>query len=568
MEVLRFLIFSFILFQVLLCLCNLYFKSYSFYQRNRIEFVMVFKINSIFLFWIWSTQYWKSGFICYKEKKKQKDSPFDMNIAGGDIIYLVVFGFLNMGLIIVFEYLSHSSKFTQLISGETNIPYQPKEYDDDVQKEMDMIQNSKPEDFTVRVSNLRKVFVPAKNRVKVAVDKVSFGIKQGEVFTLLGVNGAGKTTTFKILSGEIQPTSGECHIAGYSVQTQLEQARMNIGYCPQFDALLENLTAREHLNLYASIKGIPKSIRAELVQKKLEEMDLLKFEGYCAGTFSGGNKRKLSVAIAMIGNPSIIFLDEPSTGMDPAARQFMWKVIKRISTVNKHSSIILTTHSMEEAEQLSSKMAIQVDGQLKCLGTIQQVKHKFGKGYEVEVKIKKPSVEHLSSLCQKAELQLNDKILLKDLPNILSKLNAMELQSLISDNQSGSIIYKELKSQKGITMENLTEFIYVENQGFQIMMFLEKEFGKFDEIEHIGDFYRYRIETSVTIGKIFGSFEKNKEQLKISEYSLKQATIEQIFNQFAEGKIMVNEHIKKSKTNIQAYEQKKRQSQMEINNQN
>ncbi|EGR31657.1 hypothetical protein IMG5_105060 [Ichthyophthirius multifiliis] len=329
---------------------------------------------------------------------------------------------------------------------------------------------------------------------------------------------------------------------------------MNIGYCPQFDALLENLTAREHLNLYASIKGIPKSIRAELVQKKLEEMDLLKFEGYCAGTFSGGNKRKLSVAIAMIGNPSIIFLDEPSTGMDPAARQFMWKVIKRISTVNKHSSIILTTHSMEEAEQLSSKMAIQVDGQLKCLGTIQQIKHKFGKGYEVEVKIKKPSVEHKSSLCQKTGLQQNDKILINDLPNILSKLNAMDLQYLISEDQSGSVIYKELNSQKGITFENLYEFIYFEKQGIQIKKFLEKEFGNIEVIEHLEDFFRFRIESIISIGKIFGCFEKNKEQLKISEYSLKQATIEQIFNQFAQGKININKHIKNKITNNQVQE--------------
>ena len=197
-----------------------------------------------------------------------------------------------------------------------------------------------------------------------AVDRISFGIKSGEVFTLLGVNGAGKTTTFKILSGEIQPTSGEAHIAGFSVLDDLDNARMNIGYCPQFDALLDNLTAREHLNLYAAIKGIPNELRARLVEKKLQEMDLIQFEGILAGTFSGGNKRKLSVAIAMLGQPSIIFLDEPSTGMDPGARRFMWNVISRISIVNKSSSVILTTHSMEEAEALSSRMAIQVDGSL------------------------------------------------------------------------------------------------------------------------------------------------------------------------------------------------------------
>ncbi|EGR32680.1 hypothetical protein IMG5_074570, partial [Ichthyophthirius multifiliis] len=116
-----------------------------------------------------------------------------------------------------------------------------------------------------------------------------------------------------------------------------------------------------------------------------------------------------------------------------------------------------------------------------------------------KLKLKSPSVEHKSSLCQKTGLQQNDKILINDLPNILSKLNAMDLQYLISEDQSGSVIYKELQSLKGITFDNLSEFIYVEKQGIQIKMFLDQQFGKFEVIEHLGDFYRYRIETNVTI---------------------------------------------------------------------
>jgi len=150
----------------------------------------------------------------------------------------------------------------------------------------------------------------------------------------------------------------------------MDIARYAIGYCPQFDALLDNLTTREHLELYAAIKGIPKNIRKELIDNKIEEMNLKKFENIPAGTYSGGNKRKLSVAIAMIGNPPVVLLDEPSTGMDPKARRFMWSVISRISTKRKSSSIVLTTHSMEEAEALSTKMVIMVEGQFKCMGSI------------------------------------------------------------------------------------------------------------------------------------------------------------------------------------------------------
>jgi ATP-binding cassette, subfamily A (ABC1), member 3 len=150
----------------------------------------------------------------------------------------------------------------------------------------------------------------------------------------------------------------------------LVDARKNIGYCPQFDALSDNLTSREHLELYAAIKGIPKDKREQLISKKIKEMNLTEFEHIPAGTYSGGNKRKLSVAIAMLGNPSIVFLDEPSTGMDPQARRFMWNVISRIATKRKQSSIILTTHSMEEAEYLSTRIAIQAEGMIKCIGSV------------------------------------------------------------------------------------------------------------------------------------------------------------------------------------------------------
>lgn len=153
-----------------------------------------------------------------REGLKEAYSTFDMNICGGDIILLSVGGVMYFVIVFIYEYLSHKKGFSDLMSGENKIPYVQKEYDDDVEREMKLVERSSPQDYTVRVKDLRKVFVPAKDRVKVAVDRVSFGIKQGEVFTLLGVNGAGKTTTFKVLSGEIQPTSGEAHIAGYSVQ--------------------------------------------------------------------------------------------------------------------------------------------------------------------------------------------------------------------------------------------------------------------------------------------------------------------------------------------------------------
>ena len=151
-------------------------------------------------------------------------------------------------------------------------------------------------------------------------------------------------------SGEYPPSVGTAFIDNHDIRTEQGEIRRHVGYCPQFDALLELLTVREHLELYARIKCIKEGPdMTRCVEDKLEQMDLRSFANKAAGSLSGGNKRKLSVAIAMIGDPRIVFLDEPSTGMDPVARRFMWEVIANISTrsANGQCSVILTTHSME-----------------------------------------------------------------------------------------------------------------------------------------------------------------------------------------------------------------------------
>ena len=150
------------------------------------------------------------------------------------------------------------------------------------------------------------------------------------------------------------------------------------------------MTVEEHLWFYARIKGIPVDLRQKSVEQNISELNLEEHRHKPAGTLSGGNKRKLSVAMAIIGNPPIILLDEPSAGMDPEARRFMWSVVEKISQRDKKSAVILTTHSMEEAEALSTKMGIMVRGGIfRCFGSSQHIKNKYGTGYEIELKIKK-----------------------------------------------------------------------------------------------------------------------------------------------------------------------------------
>lgn len=155
------------------------------------------------------------------------------------------------------------------------------------------------------------------------------------------------------------------------------------------------MTVVEHLQFYARIKGISdKKIASAAVEDVIKQLSLTEHRDKPAGTLSGGNKRKLSVAIAIIGNPPIILLDEPSAGMDPEARRFMWSVVAKISQRDKKSAVILTTHSMEEAEALSTKMGIMVRGGIfRCFGSSQHIKNKFATGYEMEIKIKKATYD-------------------------------------------------------------------------------------------------------------------------------------------------------------------------------
>lgn len=323
------------------------------------------------------------------------------------------------------------------------------EKDESLVQDSDVLQEeiavSKNSDFQVKVENLKKTYsifegkwcMKKAKSVKQAVKGISFGVGKGECFGLLGTNGAGKSTTFKILTGEIFQTAGLAQILGCNLETDIKKIIHKIGYCPQFDALLDNLTSREHLELYAAIKGIPVKYREQLIQEILIRMNLKKFENVLSGTYSGGNKRKLSVAMALLGSPPIIFLDEPSSGMDPEARRFMWSIVAGITGKSKQSSVILTTHSMEEAEALSTKLAIMVEGSIKCIGSVQRLKNKYGKGFEIETKI---AVGNLA--------EENDLLKQLNIESLESDLTKEQVQNMVKQLQVPALL-KEFESDKG-----------------------------------------------------------------------------------------------------------------------
>ena len=256
--------------------------------------------------------------------------------------------------------------------------------DVDVAAERAAVESGARNGDSVVVRNLQKVFGSGSRR-KVAVDGLTFSIESGCCFGLLGVNGAGKSTTFKMLTGETVPSSGTAQLLGMQLATELRAVRQHIGYCPQFGGLIETLTGREHLRIFARLRGLPEEEIPGVVAALLQDLDFAVHADKPCGTYSGGNKRKLSTAIALVGDPDVVFLDEPTTGMDPTTRRYLWGVLIRV--LQQGRSIVLTSHSMEECEALCTRLAIMVDGKFRCIGPPQHLKHRFGDGIQLMTRL-------------------------------------------------------------------------------------------------------------------------------------------------------------------------------------
>ncbi|KAM4021891.1 retinal-specific phospholipid-transporting ATPase ABCA4 [Anomaloglossus baeobatrachus] len=304
-------------------------------------------------------------------------NPFQWEFLGRNIIVMAIEGVVYFGLnLLIQNRFFLSTWFAEppkdQIEGE----------DEDVAQERQRVIKGGGKNDILRLKELTKIYA---GKHTPAVDKLCIGVRPGECFGLLGVNGAGKTTTFKMLTGDIQVTSGDASVAGYSILTDIADVHQNMGYCPQFDAIDELLTGREHLQLYARLRGVPDDEVDMVADWGIDKLGLKRYADQSAGTYSGGNKRKLSTAIALIGCPPVVLLDEPTTGMDPQSRRFLWNSI--VSIIKDGRAVVLTSHSMEECEALCTRLAIMVQGTFKCLGTIQHLKYKFGDGYIVTLKI-------------------------------------------------------------------------------------------------------------------------------------------------------------------------------------
>lgn len=217
---------------------------------------------------------------------------------------------------------------------------------------------------------------------KTVVNNISFQVAENGIFSLLGVNGAGKTTTIRILSGLSKATSGNATILGYDVHNEIEEVKPVINISTQETAIAPNLTVKENLQFMAEIYGMRKEDVRSNLKIITQQFGLEEVLDTRAGKLSGGYQRKVSIAMATITKPKVLFLDEPTLGLDVLARRELWKTI---NILKENTTIVLTTHYMEEAEALSDKVAIMVQGEIKDIGTVEELKEKYKKDTLEEV---------------------------------------------------------------------------------------------------------------------------------------------------------------------------------------
>jgi ABC-2 type transport system ATP-binding protein len=262
-----------------------------------------------------------------------------------------------------------------------------------------------------------------------AVRSIDLNIEKGEIFGLLGPNGAGKTTTIGMLCTIVRPSSGSASIAGYDVIKEPAQVRRKVGIVFQDPTLDTVLTGRENLELHARLYGVSAAVRQSRINEMLELVDLKERSNDITRTYSGGMRRRLELARGLLHRPAVLFLDEPTLGLDPQTRARIWEYIKKMAQMEQ-TTVVLTTHYMEEAEQVCDRVGIIDHGQIIALDSPEHLKESMG-GDMVVIRAKDPPLERIKALSYVSEVKLSDgalEITMKE-----AHLHLAEILSMIKD---------------------------------------------------------------------------------------------------------------------------------------
>ncbi|KAF8449911.1 hypothetical protein BGX38DRAFT_1269707 [Terfezia claveryi] len=409
--------------------------------------------------------------ILCKDKEVETDLG-DMLLYGGPIVYLIVQSLLLFSVLLWSESglwgIGHKLRRKPLRRSDEAI-VEKAEITDEVTRVTSCNDG-------LRIMHLTKQF--GKN---LAVDNVTFGVPRSEVFALLGPNGAGKTTTINMIRGDMKPDDGDIFVQNLSVISNRAGARAHLGVCPQFDAI-DQMTVLEHLKFYARARGV-ESVEHN-VQEVMRAVGLEPYGDRMAAALSGGNKRKLSLGIALMGNPTVVLLDEPSSGMDAASKRVMWKTL---AAIVPGRSLILTTHSMEEADALASRVGILAKRML-ALGTGDYLRRTHGDKYHIH-------------------------LVLKSAPNS-SQEEIDNVKHWIVRTFAGAEV--EEKSFHGQIKFSVPEHLHSRGN------------GRLSGVDIIEDGVAV-IKATGGVSSVFESLEENKEKLGLEYYSVAQTSLEDIF---------------------------------------
>lgn len=400
--------------------------------------------------------------------------PGEITLYGGPILYLILQSVFLFCVLLWWDSISLLDRLRRKIH-KTQDTEETTPVDDEIAQEIKRASSST--DDGLRALHLTKAF--GKN---VAVQDITFGVKRGEVFALLGPNGAGKSTTISMIRGDIRPSlgSGDVFIENIPISTRRALARNSLGVCPQVDAC-DQMTVYEHLTFYARVRGVGRV--KQNVEEGLRAVGLESFSNRMAAQLSGGNKRKLSLAIALMGNPAVLLLDEPSSGMDVCAKRIMWRTL---ASIVPGRSLVLTTHSMEEADALADRAGI-MGKKMLALGTSEYLRKKHGDRYHVHLITK--TAPHTS-------------------PEEMERIKTWIITNLTGAEVEQKTFHGQLRFSVPASSSSVPS---------------QEPKGNGKEIEIVND------SSHEGIGALFTLLESKKEELGFEYFSLSQTTLDQVF---------------------------------------
>ncbi|KAF2188242.1 P-loop containing nucleoside triphosphate hydrolase protein [Zopfia rhizophila CBS 207.26] len=413
--------------------------------------------------------------LCQGSPQQMASYPGDIKLYGGPIVYLLGQSLVMFGILMLVDHGWVANWFRKPAPARSieDQETRDKEVSDEIERVRDATDG-------LCLQHLTRSYKSRTYGNVTAVDDLTFGVKKGEVFGLVGPNGAGKSTTITMLRGDILPSrnGGSIHLGPIDVLKDRRAARSRLGVCPQFDAV-DQMTVLEHLEFYAGVRGVSDAKRN--ARQIVKAVGLEQFADSMASKLSGGNKRKLSLGISLIGNPELVLLDEPSSGMDPLAKRTMWKTLAEFVPGR---SVLLTTHSMEEADHLANRVGVLAKRMLD-IGTTAHLRNKHGYGFHVQL------------ICKSAPHSSNEEM--------------EAVRRWLDERFPGA-------KQEG--------YFYHGQMRFNIPAYTlktEKREASNDKTVPSSS------EDAVTVGRLFVQLEENKEKLGLEFYSVSPSTFDEVF---------------------------------------